>query len=73
MNEETCRHQREKLRGVPQSGACWICCPWMFPNGSPEARLAYAQWHINEGIPLPRAWRKREEDMAFLERRYRTA
>ena len=29
---DMCRHQREKLLGIPQTGACATCCPWMFPN-----------------------------------------
>lgn len=54
-----CRHQEGR-------GMCYLCAPWMFPNGCDEARLAYARWHIDQGIPLPREWRKREEDLAWL-------
>lgn len=27
---DMCRHQREKLLGIPQTGACYVCCPWLF-------------------------------------------
>lgn len=29
---DMCRHQREKLQGITQTGACYHCCPWMFPT-----------------------------------------
>ena len=29
---DMCRHQREKLLGIPQTGACHVCAPWMFPS-----------------------------------------
>lgn len=51
---DMCRHQREKLLGIPQTGACYVCCPWMFPNANEvEARQAYEQWHVDSGQPLP--------------------
>jgi len=49
-----CRHQREKLLGIPQTGACYVCCPWMFPNSKDVvAREAYERWHIKHGQSLP--------------------
>lgn len=51
---EECKHQRELKLGIPQTGACYVCCPWMFPNANEvKAREAYEQWHVKSGQPLP--------------------
>jgi len=47
MSEEMCRHQREKLLGIPQTGACYVCCPWLFrlnPQQVEAAGKAIEAW-----------------------------
>lgn len=53
---ETCKHQREKLLGIPQTGACYHCAPWMFlPREKAKADMAAlkARRLSREPLPMP--------------------
>lgn len=44
----------------PAGGSCYVCAPWMFPNGNEQAKLAYLQWHLDNDLVPPRHWVQRE-------------
>lgn len=53
---EECKHQREKLLGQAQTGACRICCPWMFlPREKviADMRALKARRLSKEPLPMP--------------------
>ena len=46
----------ERCLHAEGAGMCYHCAPWMFPDGSDASRRAYALWHIENNVPLPREW-----------------
>lgn len=47
-----CKHIRERLLGYPPSGACDVCCPWMFPTRA-QLRASdrwFRDWRASKGI-----------------------